>query len=123
MKSVLLFALMIMLPLISSAQQDKTSMTGKEKIVAIPSSEKSMDALIDQSFSRCPFFCLYNTKTGNITFAENKHASASGGASHLAIGFLAENGVSEIYAVQVGRNAKMDLDRYKIHIMIVVCRG
>jgi predicted Fe-Mo cluster-binding NifX family protein len=119
MKFTLLFTFMIMMPWISPAKQDINNMTRKAKIVAIPASEKSIDALMDQSFSRCSFFCLYNTKTDRITFTENKHKSASGGASQLVVQFLVDNGVNEIYAVQVGQNAKMNLDKFKIRTIIV----
>jgi len=108
-----------MLPWLSAAQQDKNNMTGKAKIVAIPASEKSINALMDQSFARCSFFCFYNAKTGSITFKENKYKSASGGASNLVVLFLADNKVNEIYTVQIGQNAKMNLDRYKIRTTIV----
>lgn len=119
MKSALLFTFIIMFTWISSAQQDYNTMTGKDKIVAIPASENCIDALMDQSFARCSFFCLYYTKTDSIAFAENKYKSASGSASQLVVRFLVDNGVNEIYVVQVGQNAKMNLDRYKIHTTIV----
>jgi predicted Fe-Mo cluster-binding NifX family protein len=119
MKSTLLLTFIIMLPWISPAQQDISSMAGKAKIIAIPASEKSINALMDQNFSRCSFFCFYNTKTDSITFAENKYISASGGASNLVIQFLADNKVNEIYTVQIGRKAKMNLDRFKISINII----
>jgi len=119
MKSIGLFTLIIMLAWISAAQQDNNNKTGKNKIVAIPASENSIDALMDQSFARCSFFCLFNTKNDSIAFVENEHRSASGGASQLVVRFLVDNGVNEIYAVQVGQNAKMNLDRFKIHTTIV----
>jgi len=119
MKFTLLLTLIILMPLISPAQQEINSMTGKAKIVAIPASEKSIDALMDQNFSRCSFFCFYNSKTDSIAFAENKYKSASGGASNLVVWFLADNKVNEICTVQIGQNAKMNLERFKIRINIV----
>jgi len=84
-------------------------MTEKEKTVAIPASDKRNDALMDQVFSKCSYFCLYNTKTGKTTFKENPYKATSGGASKLVIQFLADNRVNEIYAVQLGQNAKKNL--------------
>jgi predicted Fe-Mo cluster-binding NifX family protein len=108
-----------MMPWISFAQQDTCNMAGKAKIIAIPASEKSINALMDQNFSRCSFFCFYNTKTGETTFTENPYKATSGAASKLVIQFLVENKVNEIYAVQLGQNAKMHLDRYKISVKII----
>ena len=31
-----------------------------------------MDSLVDDRFGTCPFFCLYNTKTKESVFKENK---------------------------------------------------
>ena len=67
MKFTLLLTFIIMMPLISPAQQDFSNMAGKAKIIAIPASEKSINALVDQNFSRCSFFCFYNTKTDSIS--------------------------------------------------------
>lgn len=119
MKITLLFVLILSMPLISSAQEDSNEITSKAKIIAIPATEKSIDALMDQSFSRCSFFCLYNTKTKSIVFEENKHKYASGGASRLTAQFLSEHKVNEVYAVEVGQNAKIHLDKLKINTIIV----
>ena len=85
-------------------------------IIAIPASADKTDALTDERFGRCPFFCLYNTRTGNHIFKENKMKDGSGGVGLQAAEFLANNGVNQIYAVEVGPKAEGVLRRLKIEI-------
>ena len=116
MKYTLLFLILFIMPPISFAQRNDNE---NEKTVAIPASDKSNDAVMDQVFSKCSYFCFYNTKTVKTTFKENPYKASSGGASKLVIQFLVENKANEVYAVQLGQNAKMHLDRYKIPVNIV----
>ena len=88
-------------------------------IAAIPVSQDRTDALIDERFGRCPFFCFYNTKTDSCTFKENKIRDASGGVGPQVVEFLASNGISEIYAIEVGPKAQQMLDRLKIGTNLV----
>ena len=53
-------------------------------IIAIPASEDKIDALTDERFGRCPFFCLYNTRTGNHIFKKNSMKDGSGGESEIS---------------------------------------
>jgi predicted Fe-Mo cluster-binding NifX family protein len=116
MRLSLLTALIILMPWISSAQRD---VIVRGRIIAIPATEKDIDARIDLNFSRCSFFCIYNVETGSITFVENKHKDAAGGASRQVVQFLMDNGVNEIFAVKTGPNAQRQLDRFKIGTKLV----
>ncbi len=88
-------------------------------IIAIPATGNSLDAMMDQSFSRCSWFCLYNTATGGSFFIENEQQDTEGGASRQVVQFLNEKGVNEIYSKKVGPNAQRNLDRYKIKMHVV----
>ncbi|MFO7923790.1 MAG: NifB/NifX family molybdenum-iron cluster-binding protein [Bacteroidales bacterium] len=85
-------------------------------IIAIPASKDKIDALTDERFGRCPFFCLYNTRTGNHIFKKNIIKDASDGVGLRAAEFLANNGVDEVYAMEVGPKAQGVLKRLKIKI-------
>ncbi len=85
-------------------------------VIAIPASSDRIDALIDERFGRCPFFCLYNTRTGNHIFKKNNMKDGSGGVGLQAAEFLANNGVDQVYAVEVGPKATGVLNRLKIKI-------
>ncbi len=88
-------------------------------IIAIPATGNSLDAMMDQSFSRCSWFCLYNTTTEGYYFIENEQQDTEGGASRQVVQFLNEQGVKEIYSTKVGPNAQRNLDRYKINMHLV----
>jgi predicted Fe-Mo cluster-binding NifX family protein len=85
-------------------------------IIAIPASSDKIDALTDERFGRCPFFCLYNTQTGNHIFKKNNIKDAPNGVGLQAAEFLANNGVDEVYAVEVGPKAEGVLKRLEIKI-------
>jgi predicted Fe-Mo cluster-binding NifX family protein len=85
-------------------------------VIAIPASADKIDSLVDERFGRCPFFCLYNTQTGIHIFKKNKIKDAPGGVGLQAAEFLANKGIDEVYAVEVGPKAEGVLNRLKIKI-------
>ena len=88
-------------------------------IVAIPASGKKTDALIDERFARCLYFCLYNSDTKQTNFKENNKRDASGGIGPQVAEFLAESGVNEVWSVEVGPKAQDALDKLKIRTKLV----
>ena len=85
-------------------------------IIAIPASADKIDALTDERFGRCPFFCLYNTQTGNHIFKKNNMKDCSGGVGLQVAELLANNGVDQVCAVEVGPKAEGVLNKLKIKI-------
>ncbi len=85
-------------------------------VIAIPASADKIDALIDERFGRCSFFCFYNTQTGNQIFKRNDIKDAPGGVGLQAAEFIANNGVDLICAVEVGPKAEGVLNRLNIKI-------
>ena len=88
-------------------------------MIAIPASENNIDAMLDERFGRCPFFCFYNTKTESIEFKENKLKNASEGVGPQVVEFLASNGISEVYACEFGPKAKNMLEKLNIRMRLV----
>ena len=88
-------------------------------IIAIPSSSNNMDSLIDERFARCQFFCFYNIKTKEYDFKENNHRNGSGGVGPKVVEFLANNGVSEVHATEVGPKAQKTLDMLNIRTKLI----
>jgi len=86
------------------------------KIVAIPSSNESIDAIIDEQFSRTSFFCLYNPAEDSLVFIKNRYQDASGGASRQVAESLSRNRVTDVYTVKVGDNAVRHLNRQNINV-------
>lgn len=119
MKKTLFFIMIIMMYLVSFGKHDNHNLSEKVTVIAIPASEESADAVIAESFSRSPTFCLYNTETGSIRFIENPYKDASGGASRQVIQFLANNKVQEVYAGKTGQNAQRHLNSFGITLKSV----
>jgi predicted Fe-Mo cluster-binding NifX family protein len=87
-------------------------------IVAIPSSSDKTDALIDDRFARCAFFCLYNTETKDVQFIVNNFKNAAQGVGPQVVEFLAGNDISAVYASEVGPKAQKILDKLNIKTTI-----
>ncbi len=119
MKKTVMIAQMLFLALCIPLVAIGNESIEKPGIIAIPSTGNSIDAMMDQSFSRCSWFCLYNTDTEGYFFIENEQQDTEGGASRQVVQFLNEQGVNEIYSTKVGPNAQRNLDRYKIKMHIV----
>lgn len=119
MKKTLMLAQMLILALCIQLVAMGNEPVEKPSIIAIPATGNSLDAMMDQSFSRSAWFCLYNTSTEGYYFIENEQQDTEGGASRQVVQFLSEKGVKEIYTTKVGPNAQRNLDRYKIKMHLV----
>jgi len=87
--------------------------------IAIPASSDKSEALVDERFGRCPFFCFYDNETKKTEFRENSLKNGAGGVGPQVSEFLANNGVNRVYAVEFGPRAKDVLDKLKIETQIV----
>lgn len=87
--------------------------------IAIPASEKNINSLIDERFGRCHYFCIYNRQSGETRFMENEISNAAGGVGPKVAGLLAEEGIAEVVALEVGPKAKRILDKLNIKITVV----
>lgn len=87
--------------------------------IAIPASQRKSDSLIDERFGRCPFFCFYNTEDEKIEFKENILKDAIEGVGPQVAEFLAERGIKEVYAAEIGPKAQRILDKLSIKTTII----
>jgi predicted Fe-Mo cluster-binding NifX family protein len=87
--------------------------------IAIPASGNKTEALVDERFGRCPFFCFYDTNNKHIEFKENKLRNGVGGVAPQVSEFLASNEISKVYAIEFGPKAKDVLDKLKIETQII----
>ena len=88
-------------------------------MIAIPASENNINAIIDERFGRCPFFCFYNAETGTIEFKKNILGNHAGGVGPQVSDFLANEGINKVYAVEFGPKAKDVLDKLKVETQII----
>ena len=87
-------------------------------ILAIPAMEKSLNSTISERFARSDYFYLYNNETGEGLWIENGISDAHG-AGIKAVQVLADAGVKEVAAVQLGDNAKDALDNAGICFFLI----
>jgi len=87
--------------------------------IAIPASIDKAEALVDNRFGRCSFFCFYSQETKKIGFMKNSLKNGAGGVGPQVSEFLANNGVNKVYAIEFGPKAKGVLDKLKIEIQVI----
>ncbi len=87
--------------------------------IAIPASTNKPEAKMDERFSRCSFFCIYDPDTGDMSFPENTLKDGSGGVGPQVVEFLAKQGVQEIYTPEVGPRAQNMLNKLDIKINMI----
>jgi len=87
--------------------------------IAIPASIDKAEALVDDRFGRCSFFCFYSQEMKQIEFKENSLKNGAGGVGPQVSEFLANNGVNKVYAVEFGPKAKDVLDKLKIETQVI----
>jgi len=90
--------------------------------IAIPASIDKAEALVDERFGRCSFFCFYSQETKQIEFKENSLKNGARGVGSQVSEFLTNNGVNKVYAVEFGPKAKDVFDKLKIETQIIKSR-
>ncbi len=78
---------------------------GKVMKIAISSTGKTSENLLDMRFGRCEYFQIHDTENGKIKILENKGPNASGGAGIVASTQLIEEKVDVIITGNLGPNA------------------
>ncbi len=74
--------------------------------IAFPISEKSIDADINDSFGRAPYFLIYDTVLKETRFLDHRAAADLGASGLRAAQVLADNGIRAIITPQCGENAE-----------------
>lgn len=88
-------------------------------IIAIPSTDNNENALADDRFGRCEWFCIYNTENKNIEFLKNQFAKEAGGVGPQVAEFLGNNNVQKVYSFEIGPKAKKVIDALGIEVEIL----
>jgi predicted Fe-Mo cluster-binding NifX family protein len=86
---------------------------------AIASTGPTQDSKIDQRFSRCSFFAIYNEESGSVGFLANPNQDSIHGAGPATVELLASKGVQKVIAVEFGIKVKPLLDALQIQMIIV----
>ena len=86
--------------------------------IAMPVTNKSMEAEIAGSFGRTPYFLIYDTDAKTSAFFDNTAALSQGGAGIKAAQSVVDSGAGAVLVPQCGENAASilkaaDLKMYK----------
>jgi predicted Fe-Mo cluster-binding NifX family protein len=73
--------------------------------IAVASSGKTLESLVDPRFGRCPYFLIIDSKTDESETLENKAGQAFQGAGISAAQMIANKGVKAVIAGNFGPNA------------------
>jgi predicted Fe-Mo cluster-binding NifX family protein len=77
--------------------------------IAITSTGKDVNSLVDPRFGRCAYFAIIDTDTMEFKFVENPGLRSPGGAGINAAQFLVDEGVEILVSGNVGPNAEQAL--------------
>lgn len=86
--------------------------------IAISSTGKTMENLLDMRFGRCEYFQIHDTESKEVKILENEGQNASGGAGIVASNQLVDEKVDIIITGNLGPNAfeiieKVGIKAYK----------
>ncbi|MCR1975802.1 NifB/NifX family molybdenum-iron cluster-binding protein [Clostridium sporogenes] len=73
--------------------------------IAISSTGKTMENLLDMRFGRCEYFQIHDTESKEVKILENEGQNASGGAGIVASNQLIDEKVDVIITGNFGPNA------------------
>ena len=91
--------------------------------IAVPSMGKSPDALMSESFGRCPFIIIYDNESRTYNSFENMGAKVQDGSGLRAAEILIQNKVNRLLTVEIGRKAYSVLSNEHIAINILKSTG
>ncbi len=73
--------------------------------IAIPVDEKSLESNVCVSFGRAPYFLIYDAKTKESVFLENRAAASTGGAGIKAAQEIVDSKADVLLTPRCGENA------------------
>ncbi|WP_321298065.1 NifB/NifX family molybdenum-iron cluster-binding protein [Marinifilum fragile] len=85
----------------------------------ITSTGEGANSLFDLRFGRAAWFCVYDDESGEVSFVENEHMNAAGGAGTKAAEKAIELGVSKVISGDFGPKAKDVLEKFNVQMVII----
>ena len=77
----------------------------KNMIIAIPTNEKSLSAVVSRNLGRAAFVMFYDVDAKTAEFKENEARKSPGGAGITAGQFIIDNGANVVITPRCGENA------------------
>lgn len=86
--------------------------------VAISSSGKDLDSMIDPRFGRCPYFVIVETDDISFEVFDNESIALGGGAGIQSSQFLSSKGVKAVITGNCGPNAVQTLSAAGVELYL-----
>jgi predicted Fe-Mo cluster-binding NifX family protein len=86
--------------------------------VAITSTGKGTESILDRHFGRCAFFVIYDTLTGGLEILPNPNRDTGEGAGQASVRLLDSRNVKMIVTGEFGVKIKTLIDSLKIQMVI-----
>jgi predicted Fe-Mo cluster-binding NifX family protein len=87
-------------------------------IIAITADGSTLASKVDPRFSRCSYFILYNTTSGQTEILENPNINALNGAGPATVQWMASRGVGKIISGEFGIKIRPLLESLNIEMVI-----
>ncbi|KAF1083983.1 Dinitrogenase iron-molybdenum cofactor [Sporotomaculum syntrophicum] len=84
--------------------------------IAIPVDKQNLEASVNQTFGRTPYFLIYDTETKENVFIDNSAAASQGGAGIKAAQSIVDNKAEAVLTPLCGENAAEVLNAAGIKI-------
>jgi len=86
--------------------------------IAVSSSGKNLDSLIDPRFGRCAYFLLVETDDMSFEVFDNQSIASGGGAGIQSAQFISSKGAKAVITGNCGPNAVKTLDAGGIEVFL-----
>ena len=86
-------------------------------MIAITSTGKSKNSLVDLRFARCPYFCI--VEQDNYRFVVNPFTQEENNVAPMVIDWLSNQGIDKIITGEIGSIAKNNLEEKKIQVILL----
>jgi predicted Fe-Mo cluster-binding NifX family protein len=73
--------------------------------IAVSSDGTTLESDVDPRFGRCPYYIIYDTKSGDFKSVENKSGQAAGGAGIQAAQMISDMNIKSVITGNIGPNA------------------
>jgi predicted Fe-Mo cluster-binding NifX family protein len=87
--------------------------------IAITSTGNTLESSLDNSFGRCEFFVVYDTKIRSMEFIPNPNKYLEEGAGLASVELVASRSVNKIVSGEFGMKIKPLLDSMKIQMIVL----
>lgn len=88
-------------------------------LTLITSEGNSTNSLFDKRFGRASYFCIFNENTNEVTFIENKYATATTSAGLKTIELLRDKQIDKVISGDFGKKVYELLQKEKIQMVMI----